>query len=122
MNCQYQERSNTTGSCPFAYSCDEECLYAYKYKAQSVESLQREVSILKDEILYAERNSEIDELQSDLDDMTCKYKSAMDLCRRIVESRGFSSDIKDEIQVTDGIEYEDKIELLNAVRDVEIAD
>ncbi len=123
-SCQYYERSERVENCPFAYSCKEECKFKYKYDSSQVDFLSKEVKELRDEVLYEDSkyDSKIENLQSDLDNMESQYKSAIDLCKVLIEKRYASEEeLIEQINFATDIQYTDQSDLIDILKESENA-
>ena len=109
MICEYEERSKKTGNCVFAYNCNEDCYFAYKYDNEYVDELEQEVKELKEELWDSVRmDSEIEELRDELE-QTEQYKdNLLDFCKLIMKHPNLPiGELKEELLVA-GLEYNDK--------------
>lgn len=109
MDCPYFKKFEKIGSCPFTFSCKEECFYVYKEQAEDYESLLKEKDYLQQEIWSKE--SELNNLESENDDLSVEITDRereldklLILCKNLlkyIDTEYYHDDLEDEIYSLD---------------------
>ena len=90
LKCEYY-RENYGESCPFAFSCTEECLFVFKRESEIYREIEIEYKILRDSCWDKDREiseleGEIDDLQIELSLMEEKACNLLALCKSLLNS------------------------------------
>ena len=110
MVCKYFKKSEKVGSCPFSFSCKEECFFVYKQEAEGYEKLSKEVKYLRDELFSKE--NEISCLEADIDESNSELNNAEDdLDRLLIFCKNLLKFIDTEYYKTDILAELDNAEL-----------